>query len=57
MAFGWQVIATGAVVWKRVLRIPPVRHWGASARHCDRRGQFGKDVWGIMYRLLRLEGK
>ena len=32
MAFGRQVIATGAVVWKRVLRIPPMRHGGASAR-------------------------
>ena len=31
MAFGWQVIATGAVVWKRVLRIPPMRHGGASS--------------------------
>ena len=32
MAFGRKVIDTGAVAWKRVLRIPPMRHGGASAR-------------------------
>ena len=31
MAFGRQVLASGAVVWKRVLCIPPMQHGVASA--------------------------
>ena len=65
MAVGRQVIATGAVAWKRVLCIPPLRNGGASAgpgsidplRHRLPRSHCGKDVRRSLYRLWSLDGK
>ena len=46
MEFGWKAIATGAVVGKRVLRIPPVRHGALSLGNAPAEASVGRTYGG-----------